>query len=245
MARYRPDGSLEFLGRSDNQVKIRGFRIELGEIESMLTQHPQVRAVVVVMQEEMTGGSREGESGEASWGFELQNTKSTKRLVGYLVFNEGVAPRVDELRSFLLDKLPEYMVPAVFVTLDSMPLTPNGKLDRQALPDLEGFRPDLEEGYVEPKTLTEQRLARIWADVLGVDRVGLHDNFLALGGHSLLATRLASRIRDAFKVELAPRSIFERPTVAGLANLVATIQWAEESQTSSAGPTDERMVGEL
>ncbi len=203
LARFRPDGNIEFLGRMDRQVKIRGFRIELGEIEAVLGQHPEVRESVVL--------AREDQPGE-------------KRLVAYLVVDRGRGPRLSELRSFLKQKLPEYMVPSAFVTLEALPLTPSGKLDRRALPVPEQTRPELEEKLVAPRTPVEEVLAGIWAQVLGVGRVGIDDNFFELGGHSLLATRVVSRIRETFKVEVPLRSLFDAPTLSTLAIAVAQCQ---------------------
>jgi acyl carrier protein len=195
-ARYLPDGNIEFLGRMDDQVKIRGYRIELGEIETVLGQHSSLREAVVLAREDSPGD---------------------RRLVAYVVTAGGSAPSANDLRSFLQQKLPEYMVPSVFVFLDSLPLTPNGKLDRKALPAPDQTRPELEETFVAPRTPVEETLASIWAAVLKVDKVGIHDNFFELGGHSLLATQLISRIRETFKIDLPLRSLFEAPTIYGLA----------------------------
>jgi amino acid adenylation domain-containing protein len=199
LARYRPDGNIEFLGRLDHQVKLRGFRVELGEIEAVFTQHPAVREVVVVVREDTPGD---------------------KRLVAYVVSAQAQFPTISELRSFLQGKLPEYMVPALFVFLKALPLTPNGKVDRRALPRPDSTRPELETGYVTPQTPIEETVAGIWAEVLKVERVGIHDNFFALGGHSLLATQVISRIRTICQVDLPLRSLFEKPTVAGLSAVI-------------------------
>ena len=196
LARYLPDGNIEFLGRIDYQVKIRGFRIELGEIEGTLGQHPAVREAIVLVQEDGPG---------------------EKRLVAYVAAEGEARPTANELRGFLKDKLPEHMVPAVFVLLDAFPLTANGKVDRRALPTPDGRRPELDEAFVACRTPTEELLAEIWGQVLGVERVGIYDNFFQLGGHSLLATQVVSRIREAFQVEMPLRRLFETPTVAGLA----------------------------
>jgi acyl carrier protein len=144
-----------------------------------------------------------------------------KRLVAYVVPARELAPPVSELRSFLKAKLPEYMVPSAFVVLDALPLTPNGKIDRRSLPapDYQS-RPELGGAFVAPRTPVEETLASIWAEVLGIERVGIHDDFFELGGHSLLATRVVSRVREAFQVELPLRSLFEKPTVAELALVV-------------------------
>jgi amino acid adenylation domain-containing protein len=199
LARYMPDGAIEFLGRSDHQVKVRGVRIELGEIEAALSHHPAVREAVVVAREDVAGD---------------------KRLVAYLVSNQHPAPAVGELRAFLKQRLPEYMAPGAFVTLEAMPLTPNGKVDRRALPEPEKARPDLESAFVAPRTPVEEKLAEIAAQLLRIEKPGVHDNFFELGGHSLLATQLISRLRNAFQVELPLRSVFTGPTIAELAEAI-------------------------
>jgi amino acid adenylation domain-containing protein len=196
LSRYLPDGNIEFLGRIDHQVKIRGYRVELGEIEAVLRQHPAVSTAVVIT----TGES-----------------PAEKRLVAYVVTNKVGALGAADLRKFLKDRLPDYMMPSFFVMLDEMPLTPSGKVNRRALPAPDQSRPELDETFVAPRTPIEQALAEIWAEILKLEQIGIHDNFFELGGHSLLATRLISRVRDAFQVDLALRMIFEAPTVAELA----------------------------
>jgi amino acid adenylation domain-containing protein len=196
LVRYRPDGNIEFLGRLDRQVKIRGFRIEPREVESVLLQHPSVRQAVVVAREDNPGGPF---------------------LVAYVVPDRGQVFTPDGLRSFLLEQLPEYMVPPAFVMVDQLPLTPNGKLDWRRLPEA---RPEARQVYVAARTETEVVIAEMLAELLGVDRVGVHDNFFELGGHSLLAIQLLSRMREAFHVELPVRVVFDGPTVAGLAEWV-------------------------
>jgi amino acid adenylation domain-containing protein len=198
LVRWRPDGQIEFLGRLDHQVKIRGQRIELGEIEAVLGGCPGVREAIVV--------SRENAPGE-------------NRLDAYLVWKNGARWQPEMLRKFLKKQLPEAMVPSAFVTLDALPLTPNGKVDRQALPAPEA---NGESGtpFVAPHTLTETRLAEIWREVLGVERVGVHDNFFQLGGHSLNATQVSSRVLVAFQIELPLRDLFDFPTVAELAEKI-------------------------
>ncbi|MEV0219300.1 amino acid adenylation domain-containing protein, partial [Streptomyces sp. NPDC050704] len=197
LARRLPDGGLEFLGRIDDQVKIRGFRIELGEIETALAAHPQVRDAVVLVREDTPGD---------------------KRLVAYLTAAADAAPAPGELRSHLAAQLPEYMVPSAFVALDALPLTTNGKLDKRALPapgqDALGAT-----GHVAPRTVTEERIAEVWADVLGLDRVGVEDGFFDLGGHSIRAVALVGRLR-AIGYDLAVRDVFEYRTVARVAELV-------------------------
>ncbi len=196
LARYLPDGNIEFLGRLDSQVKIRGFRVEPGEVEAALAAHPALREAAVVAREDYPGD---------------------RRLVAYAVARTETRPTAGELRRFLQGHLPEYLVPAAFVFLDRLPTTPSGKMDRRALPKPDGTRPDLGRIPIGPRTEAEVRIARIWAEILGLDAVGIEDNFFELGGHSLLATRMISRIRDAFGMEVPLRTLFESPTVAGLA----------------------------
>jgi amino acid adenylation domain-containing protein len=196
LARYAADGELEFLGRRDHQVKVRGYRIELGEVETALQRHAAVREAVVVAREEAAG---------------------ERRLVAYLVGADASERlSISQLRAYLLEQLPEYMVPAAFVVLEQLPLTPNGKVDRQALPAPDAGAMPAAAGYVAPRTAAELVLAEIWAEVLGLERVGVEDNFFELGGHSLLATRIISRLREAFQCELPLRTMFEEPTVARL-----------------------------
>jgi amino acid adenylation domain-containing protein len=199
LARYLADGLIELLGRTDDQVKIRGFRVEPGEIEAVLSQHPAVRQAVVVAR-----GDR----------------PESKHLVAYLRADGASAPSSQELRAFVRAKLPDYMVPLGFVVLDALPLSPNGKVDRQALPDAKLTRPESEAGFVAPRTPTEERVAEVWANVLGIERVGVQDNFFDLGGHSLLGTQIISRLTQAFQVDLPLRRLFETPTVAGLAESI-------------------------
>jgi natural product biosynthesis luciferase-like monooxygenase protein/amino acid adenylation domain-containing protein/FkbM family methyltransferase len=211
--RWRPDGELEYFGRTDFQVKVRGFRIELGEIETTLRAHPAIRDAVAVVREDAPGD---------------------RRLVAYLVASEGMEiPATAELRAQVKEHLPEYMVPSAFVPLAALPLTPNGKVDRKALPAPDFAEPE-DASYVAPRTEAEERLAAIFAEVLGIDRVGVHDDFFELGGHSLLATRVTTRVRQSLGQELPVRALFESPTVAGLA---PRFESAPEpvAQTSSAG----------
>ena len=205
--RYLPTGELDFLGRLDHQVKVRGFRIELGEIESALTRHPQVREAAVLALPEAGGGTR---------------------LVAYVETSSATSATVGlagELRSFLKQSLPDYMVPAGFVALGELPLTPNGKIDRRALAALAAI-PLAAEGGVAgdrgPRSHVEEVLAGIWSELFGRP-VGVSESFFDLGGHSLLATRVVSRVREAFAIELPVRRLFERPTVATLAGSVEAI----------------------
>ena len=197
LCRWLPDGNLEYLGRLDRQVKLRGFRIELGEIESVLAKHSSVRQCLVMAREDEPG---------------------LKRIVAYVVAAAGETPQEDTLRNHLKLSLPEFMVPSAFVALDAFPLSPNGKIDRKALPAPEYKQPV--EGYTAPRTPIEELIAGTWAEVLRLPQVGIHDDFFVLGGHSLLATQVISRVRQACGVELPLRSLFEAPTVAGLAALV-------------------------
>ena len=196
--RWLSNGHLQYLGRLDRQVNIRGFRVELGEVETVLSQHRAVRLATVVLREE---------PGEE------------KRLVAYLELHatSEATPTSDELREFLLERLPEYMVPSWFEMLASLPLTPSGKVDRRRLPDPVSLRPDLEIVYAAPRTPVEQGLVRIWGNLLGVEQIGVNDNFFHLGGHSLLGTQVISRIRDDFQVDLPLRTLFQSPTIKELA----------------------------
>ncbi len=203
MGSYLPDGRIEFQGRVDNQVKIRGFRIELGEVETVLARHPTVQDCVVVAREDVPGD---------------------KRLVGYVVPAAGSRIDVADLRSWVKERLPEYMVPVAWAEMERLPLSPNGKIDRKNLPVPEYERPELSGAYQDPHTPAEEVVAAIWAEVLKLERVGVNDQFFELGGHSLLATQVVSRIRQAFQVELPLRALFEDPTVAGLARRVEELQ---------------------
>ncbi|MEH1922365.1 amino acid adenylation domain-containing protein [Nostoc sp.] len=200
LARFLADGNIEFIGRIDNQVKIRGFRIELGEIEALLSQHSDVQQAVVIVREDIPGD---------------------KRLVAYIVPKQKLEVSTATLKCFLQEKLPHYMIPAVFVILDSLPLTPNGKVDRRNLPGCDRTRPNLEETFVAPRNPIEEKLAVIWAALLALEQIGVNDNFFQLGGHSLIATQILSRVRELFQVELSFHHIFDKPTIAGLALLIA------------------------
>jgi amino acid adenylation domain len=197
LARYVSDGDIQYLGRLDGQVKIRGFRVEVGEVESALSECEAVKECVVVAR---------GESG------------ADRELVAYLVAQSAEEVTASTLRSFLRNSLPDYMVPSSFILLDSLPLLPSGKVDRNALP--EGSRPARERAFVAPRTPTEEALARVFGEVLGLPAVGVEDDFFDLGGHSLRATQVVSRLRVAFGVDVRLRSLFEHPTVEGLAGVV-------------------------
>jgi amino acid adenylation domain-containing protein len=203
LARYLPDGAIEFLGRFDHQVKVHGFRIELEEIEAVLNQHAAVREAAVVVREDRAG---------------------EKHLVAYVVPTPGQQPGSSELRQEIQTQLPTYMVPAAFVLLQTLPITSNHKLDRQALPMPDWSQLARETVYVAPRTPEEEILTSIWSAVLGVEAVGIHDDFFALGGHSLLATQIMARLRDSFQIELPLRQLFETPTAAGLASSIEAAQ---------------------
>ncbi|HSE18779.1 MAG TPA: amino acid adenylation domain-containing protein [Pyrinomonadaceae bacterium] len=208
LGKYLPDGSIEYLGRKDHQVKVRGYRIELGEIETALEQHESIREAVVI-----AGGEAEAQ-----------------RLVAYVVSaRESIEPESyeAELRHSLHQRLPGYMAPSIFVFLDRLPLTANGKVDRRALPAPERLSREGKEGFVAGRTVTEQLLVQIWSEVLKVEPIGIHDDFFALGGHSLMAAQVVSRIRATFQIELPLRSLFETPTIESLAQAI-------ESQAETA-----------
>ncbi|MBD2625733.1 non-ribosomal peptide synthetase [Trichormus variabilis] len=223
LVRYQADGTIEFLGRIDHQVKIRGFRIELGEIESGLNQHPDVEASIVIVREDKPGD---------------------QRLVAYIVSKSQPEINIIELRSFLQEKLPTYMRPTAFVILDKLPLTPNGKVDRKALP-VPDTSIGLEASFVPPRTPTEQIVADIWADILGLEKVGIFNNFFELGGHSLLATQVISRLREAFKIDLPLRSFFENPTIKNLVERIEGILAVQQLQAVHEEITEDREEIEL
>jgi amino acid adenylation domain-containing protein len=238
LARYRPDGNIEFLGRTDHQIKIRGFRVELGEIETVLRAHAAVRDIAVVA---------------------LEAAPGEKRLVAYVVptLAEAGAPAaavaasapaatalpplssIQELRRWAQARLPEYMIPAALVLLDTLPLTASGKIDRRALPAPDWSQRLLDADYIAPSTPVEQVVADLVAQMLGLPRVGIRDNFFALGVHSLLATRLVVRLCDIFAIKLPLRSLFEAPTVAGLAERIETLQWVTKGAELSADAADD------
>jgi amino acid adenylation domain-containing protein len=207
-ARYLKDGNIEFLGRLDQQIKLRGFRIELGEIEAVLRRHPAIREVCVQARTDAV---------------------ENERLVAYVVCDAtDYGPLFAELRAELREHLPEYMTPSLFVPLATLPRTPNGKIDRQTLPAPDQTRPALETEYVAPRTPVEQTLADIWAQTLGIERVGIYDNFFALGGHSLLATQLLARVRTAFHIDVQLQRFFTAPTITAMAVAIAQQQAEQE-----------------
>ena len=197
--RYLPDGNVEILGRTDRQVKIRGFRIELGEIEAALAGHSDIREAVVL--------ARQDKPGE-------------RYLAAYVVPKSGKRPKIHELHKYLRNRLPDYMMPTGLLTLDTFPLTPNGKIDTEALPVPNETSDERRVTSVPPRTSVEEALARIWAEVLSTDNVGVRHNFFELGGHSLLAIRVMSRISQTFQVALPLRTLFEKPTIEELAVVI-------------------------
>ncbi|MFD8824571.1 amino acid adenylation domain-containing protein [Streptomyces sp. NPDC059605] len=215
LVRWRADGQLEFLRRIDNQVKIRGNRIELGEVESTLLSHPGIGEANVIVREDDPGD---------------------KRLVAYLVTTGADAPSTADLHAHLGRFLPDYMIPAAFVTLERLPLTANGKVDRAALPVPDHQRPDLGREYTAPRNAVERTVTTVWQELLGIERVGVHDDFFQLGGHSLLATQVASRLRKALRIDVPVRAVFDSPTPAQLAQSIADLMMAEiTAQFAPAG----------
>ncbi len=210
--RWRADGEIEFLGRIDEQFKIRGYRVEPGEVEAALLQHPGICGAAVV-----------GRNGQ---------------LLAYVVPGEQPGPGADELRRYLAQSLPPYLVPSLFVPIAALPMTPSGKVDRRALPDPDRSTRKTDSEFAAPRSATERALADIWAEILGIGQVGIHDDFFALGGHSLLATQMLSRIRSRLGVDLPFRSLFEHPNVAGLAKVVD----AALSEPCPAGAVTDRPI---
>lgn len=224
LARWLPNGQIECLGRSDYQVKVRGFRIELGEVDATLSQYSEIKEGVTTVYEDKTG---------------------LKSLVAYYVPQKAICAEEQnnfnsQIRQFLSQKLPAYMVPSLFIKLDSLPLTPNGKIDRKALPKPEVFLAELATNLVEPRNETEEKIAQIWKEVLGLEKVGIHNNFFELGGHSLLGTKMIARLSKAFDVNFPLRTLFEIPTIAELAQRVETIRLVTQSvQKITDLPLDE------
>jgi amino acid adenylation domain-containing protein len=211
LARFRADGNVEFLGRVDEQVKIRGFRIEVGEVEAVLAQHDGVRESVVIAREDERGSTR---------------------LIAYVVSNNGELQTAD-LRHYLKQRLAEYMVPSGFVVLDMLPRTPNGKVDRRALPDSDGARADDGEVYIAPRSSMERTIAGIWQDLLKLEKVGMNDNFFGLGGHSLLLVHAQSKVTEALRVKISMVEMFKYPTVSALAEHLSQ----QHSAPATAAPT--------
>ncbi|MEI6708852.1 MAG: amino acid adenylation domain-containing protein [Methylococcales bacterium] len=201
LSRWLPDGTIEFLGRNDFQVKIRGFRIELGDIEAKLAEHPTVLEVAVLAVEDLEGD---------------------KRLVAYLVIKDDSKLSVPELRDFLKEKIPVFMIPSAFVFLDALPLTPNGKLNRKALPSPDDYQQVSEDNFVAPRNPVEKSLAELWCNILKVDQVGIHNNFFELGGHSLLAVKLIVDVNKLFNTELPLGAFYQSPTIEELAKIIVS-----------------------
>ena len=207
LARYLPDGNIEFLGRMDNQVKIRGFRIEVGEIEAYLSLHPSLKENVVIARED---------------------TPNDKRLVAYIVFHQQQTVESNELRQFLKEKLPDYMIPSAFMVLEKLPLTPNGKIDRQALLEY-NLEEKRRKEFVAPRSEIEGKLATIWQQVLKIERIGIYDNFFELGGHSLLAVQIVSRIRNSLEIDLFLHYLFQYPTIEELSQYLTELKYLKEN----------------
>jgi amino acid adenylation domain-containing protein len=219
MGRVSQDGCLYLLGRKDFQVKVRSFRVDVTEVEATLANHPDVKNVTVIGKNDQSGNTR---------------------LVAYVVPKSHPGPATASLRSFLEQKLPEYMVPSSFVFLDELPLMSTGKVNRRGLPDPGRRRPELSTPLISPRTPIENEIAKIWADVLALDEVGVNDNFLDLGGHSLAASRIVSEMVRSFQLELPLKALFDSPTVAEMASLVM------QNQTKKVAREDlERMIGDL
>ncbi|WP_181280580.1 non-ribosomal peptide synthetase [Aphanothece hegewaldii] len=204
LAKYKPDGTIEYLGRLDNQVKIRGYRIEIGEIEAIISQYSAIRETVVTV------------------------GKENQSLIAYIVLEETSNPT--DVRRFLTSKLPSYMIPSIFIELEALPRLPNGKLDRKILPEPDNLRPDLESSYVTPKTELEKTIANIWQKALNKEQIGIYDNFFELGGHSLLGMKVTGELSDILGISVPLRSLFEQPTVAGLIEQINTIDSNEKQQ---------------
>jgi amino acid adenylation domain-containing protein len=221
LARYLPNGQIAFLGRRDHQIKIRGFRIELGEIEAVLMQHPTVQTAVAILREDHP---------------------NDKRIVAYFTTHNDLAPTIQALRQYLGDRLPAHMIPSAFVNLESFPLTPNGKLNRSALPAPLSNRPVIGDTFVPPSTPDEEKMALIWSKILHIEQVGITDNFFELGGHSLIGMQLMLRIRNAFQIELPLRLLFEEPTISGLIKNIEIIQWATTNPDEDDSDDHEEFV---
>ena len=199
LGRCWEDGCLELIGRKDFQVKIRSFRVDIAEVEAVLKLHPEVKEITIIASNDQSDNTR---------------------LIAYLVPRSYPSPTINGLRDFLKERLPDYMIPSAFVTLEKLPLMSTGKVDRRALPDPGTSRPNLDTHYVAPRTRDEEELAQIWAEVLPVDHVGIHDNFFDLGGHSLAAMRVVSQVIKNFQLELPLQSLFQSPTIAEMAAVI-------------------------
>jgi acyl carrier protein len=206
LARYRSDGSIDYLGRIDHQIKLRGFRIELGEIEACLKRLPPVQDAAVVLR---------------------RDHPDNLRLIAYVVIKDGGTATADELRYALMKHIPAYMLPSAFMFLPMLPLSPNGKVDRRALPAPSGAGLQREQTYVAPRNPTEELVAQIWAETLHIPQIGIHENFFKLGGHSLLVMRVLARLKETFQIEMPLQRFFERPTIASLCEAIEEMVFAE------------------
>jgi len=219
LGKLSADGCLTHLGRKDDRVKIRNFRVDISEVEATLANHPDLKQAIVITKQDLSGNTI---------------------LVAYVVPKSKPAPSVTTLRKFLAETLPDYMIPAAFLKLDSIPLTATGKVDRRVLPDRGRSRPELDTPFSAPRTTVEQQLAQIWCEVLSLDQIGIHDNFFDLGGHSLAASRIIARIIKTFELDLPVKALFESPTVINMAALIA------QNQSKKASQKDlERILNEL
>jgi amino acid adenylation domain-containing protein len=223
LVRWLPSGELEFLGRTDRQVKVRGFRIELGEVEAALCEHPDVREVAVLAREDVPGD---------------------RRLVAYVSLHAGREAAISGLRAFLKERLPDHMVPTAFVALEALPLNSSGKVDRRALPAPDASRPELAADFVAPGTPAEEGVAAIWCEVLGIERVGIHDDFYELGGQSLLLPQVMQRLRRDFQVEVPLRNLVEQTTVADLALTVEELMIEQIRRELALAEAEEESVAE-
>ena len=221
LGRWLPNGEIAFLGRLDEQVKVRGYRVEPSEISIVLSQHPAVQTSVVVATEE---------------------APSEKQLTAYLVLASGTTVTAPALREFLRQRLPDYMVPSAFVVIPQLPITEQGKVNRAALPGLNGNRLS-DEAYVEPRTLVEEELVKILAPLLKIERVGVNDNFFLLGGHSLLGTQLIARVSDTFGVDLTLLNLFDHPTIADMAAEIEDLILAKVAQSAASDKRGEQNAG--
>ena len=219
LARYLANGELEYLGRADQQVKVRGYRIELEEIEAAMMEHPAIRESIVIAREE---ADRE------------------RRLVGYVVAEEEGKLTTDELRAYLKEKLPDYMVPAVFVMMETFPLTANGKVDRRALPAPESQRPALGSLYIEPHTEMEKVIAAVWLEVLRVEKVGVHDNFFDLGGDSFLMAQACSKLREALDRDISMVEVFTYTSISTLAKYLSRAEAESHVRRQSSAQVETR-----
>jgi len=217
LARYRPDGNIEFLGRTDQQLKIRGYRVEPGEIEVVLSRHPAVREAVVKLYEPVSGD---------------------RRLAAWLLVEPEQTPASSQITRFLEGKLPGYMVPSRFLFVDAFPMTPSGKVDRLALALPDDLSSVPENDVVSPRTLLEEAIAAVWVDVLRLESTGIHDNFFEQGGHSLLATQFIARLRSEYSLHLSVRALFDFPTIAGLSEYMmahTAIEFPDDATEKDAG----------